>query len=110
MANNLVNRDAFIIIGIDESNDFSIKDISDDCNRKDTAKLEHECIFKSLYHFVKKNEVQSVPECFTTIFDPLLELIATTNISIWTACSEPMNKLIRASIAAGMANHEKYAE
>ena len=39
MANNLVNRDAFIIIGIDESNDFSIKDISDDCNRKDTAKL-----------------------------------------------------------------------
>lgn len=39
MANNLVNRDAFIIIGVDESNDFSIKDISDDCNRKDTAKL-----------------------------------------------------------------------
>lgn len=33
MANNLVNRDAYIIIGVDESSDYSINDISADNNR-----------------------------------------------------------------------------
>ncbi|GKH48180.1 DNA-binding protein [Oscillospiraceae bacterium] len=39
MANNLENRDAYIIIGIDEENDFLIRDVSNDPNRKNTQKM-----------------------------------------------------------------------
>ena len=39
MANNLKNRDAYIIIGIDEENDYSICDISEDANRRNTQNL-----------------------------------------------------------------------
>lgn len=39
MANNLVNREAYIIIGIDESNDFSMVNVKEDSNRKNTQKL-----------------------------------------------------------------------
>lgn len=39
MANNLENRDAYIIIGIDEENDFNFIDISEDINRKNTQML-----------------------------------------------------------------------
>lgn len=39
MANNLVNRDAYIIIGIDEENDYSLCDVSDDPNRKSTQNV-----------------------------------------------------------------------
>ena len=36
MANNLENKDAYIIIGIDEANDFRVIDITNDPNRKST--------------------------------------------------------------------------
>ena len=36
MANNLENRDAYIIIGIDEENDYKIENVKDDINRKNT--------------------------------------------------------------------------
>lgn len=39
MANNLVNRDAYIIIGVDEDNDYNFNDVSDDCNRKNTQNI-----------------------------------------------------------------------
>ncbi|MFW5411975.1 ATP-binding protein [Aerococcus urinaeequi] len=39
MSNNLVNRDAYIIIGIDEENGYSINDVANDSNRKNTQKL-----------------------------------------------------------------------
>jgi len=39
MSNNLVNRDAYIIIGIDEENDYSINDVQNDSNRKNTQKI-----------------------------------------------------------------------
>lgn len=39
MANNLENREAYIIIGIDEDNDFNINDIVNDPNRKNTQKV-----------------------------------------------------------------------
>lgn len=39
MANNLYNRDAYIIIGVDEENDCSIVDVKDDNNRKNTQML-----------------------------------------------------------------------
>lgn len=39
MANNLENRDAYIIIGVDEDNDFLACDISNDANRRNTQKL-----------------------------------------------------------------------
>jgi hypothetical protein len=39
MANNLVNRDCYIIIGVDESNDFSVCDINTDPNRRNTLDL-----------------------------------------------------------------------
>lgn len=39
LANNLVNRDCYIIIGVDEETDYSICDVSDDPNRKNTQKL-----------------------------------------------------------------------
>lgn len=39
MANNLVNRDAYIIIGVDEEQDFSIRDVRDDSNRKNTQMM-----------------------------------------------------------------------
>ena len=38
-ANNLVNRDCYIIIGIDEEKDYSIVDVINDTNRKNTQKL-----------------------------------------------------------------------
>lgn len=34
MANNLVNRDAYIIIGVDEENDYSFSSVKSDPNRK----------------------------------------------------------------------------
>ena len=39
MANNLENRDAYIIIGIDEEHDFCVNDISNSANRKVTQML-----------------------------------------------------------------------
>ena len=36
MSNNLVNRDAYIIIGIDVEDDYSINDVLNDSNRKNT--------------------------------------------------------------------------
>lgn len=39
MANNIENRDAYIIIGIDEENDFSITSIEEDNNRRNTQNL-----------------------------------------------------------------------
>lgn len=39
MANNLVNRDAYIIIGIDEENDYSVHDVLHDNNRRNTQQL-----------------------------------------------------------------------
>lgn len=39
MANNLVNRDAYIIIGINEEDDFSVCDIRQDTNRRNTQQL-----------------------------------------------------------------------
>ena len=39
MSNNLSNRTAYIIIGIDEQQDYSIVDVSRDPNRKNTQKL-----------------------------------------------------------------------
>ena len=38
-ANNLVKRDCYIIIGIDEEKDYSIVDVINDTNRKNTQKL-----------------------------------------------------------------------
>ena len=39
MANNLENRDAYIIIGVDEENDYSLVDVTTDVNRKNTQKM-----------------------------------------------------------------------
>lgn len=39
MANNLSNRDAYIIIGVDEENEYKIKDVNSDPNRKDTQNI-----------------------------------------------------------------------
>lgn len=39
MANNLENRDAYIIVGIDEENNFRFIDVSKDSNRKNTQML-----------------------------------------------------------------------
>jgi len=39
MANNLVDRDCYIIIGVDEENDFKITDVSSDENRKNTQNI-----------------------------------------------------------------------
>lgn len=38
-ANNLANRDCYIIIGVDEENNYCLNDISGDPNRKDTQKI-----------------------------------------------------------------------
>lgn len=38
-ANNLVNSDCYIIIGVDEENDYAVCDIKADLNRKNTQKL-----------------------------------------------------------------------
>ena len=39
MANNLFNRDAYLIIGVDEENDFRIRDVSDNQHRRNTQSL-----------------------------------------------------------------------
>ena len=39
MANNLENRDAYIIIGVDEEKDYSLINMKLDVNRKNTQKL-----------------------------------------------------------------------
>ena len=39
MANNMKNRDAYIIIGIDEENDYRVNDLSDAENRKSTQMI-----------------------------------------------------------------------
>lgn len=39
MANNLQNHDAYIVIGIDEENGFSIVDVKEDPNRKNTQNI-----------------------------------------------------------------------
>ena len=39
MSNNLSNRDAYIIIGIDEENDFETVSVADDSNRKNTQNI-----------------------------------------------------------------------
>ena len=38
-ANNLVNRDCYIIIGVDQENDYGIVDITSDSNRKNTQNI-----------------------------------------------------------------------
>lgn len=39
MANNLENRDAYIIIGIDEEQEYAVSDVSSDSNRRNTQML-----------------------------------------------------------------------
>lgn len=39
MANNLCNHEAYIIIGVDEENGYSIVDVNDDSNRKNTQNI-----------------------------------------------------------------------
>lgn len=39
MANNLYNRDSYIIIGVDEENDYRIASVENDPNRKNTQKI-----------------------------------------------------------------------
>lgn len=39
MANNLSNRDAYIIVGVDEENDYSFSSVKSDPNRKNTQQL-----------------------------------------------------------------------
>lgn len=39
MANNLHNRAAFIIIGVDEEQDYAVVDVKTDPNRKNTQKM-----------------------------------------------------------------------
>ena len=39
MANNLVNKDAYIIIGVDEEKNYSIKSVEGDVNRRNTQNL-----------------------------------------------------------------------
>lgn len=39
MANNLSNRDSYIIIGVDEENDYSFSSVMDDPNRRNTQQL-----------------------------------------------------------------------
>lgn len=39
MANNLVNKDAYLIIGVDEESDYSLVDMSEDNNRKNTQMI-----------------------------------------------------------------------
>lgn len=39
MANNLDSKDAFIIIGVDEENDYNIRDVKSDEGRKNTQKI-----------------------------------------------------------------------
>ncbi len=39
MANNLENRDAYIVIGVDEENDYSIVDAKSDANRRNTQQI-----------------------------------------------------------------------
>ena len=39
MANNMEDRDAYIIIGVDEENDYGINDLSNSENRKNTQKM-----------------------------------------------------------------------
>lgn len=39
MANNLHNRNAYIIIGVDEEHDYAVVDVKDDPNRKNTQKI-----------------------------------------------------------------------
>ena len=39
MANNLENRDAYIIIGVDEERDYSLMNVKLDVNRKNTQKI-----------------------------------------------------------------------
>lgn len=39
MANNLSNRDAYIIVGVDEENDYSFSSVKNDSNRRNTQQL-----------------------------------------------------------------------
>ncbi len=39
MANNLANSDAYIIIGVDEENDYTINDMQNDMNRRNTQNI-----------------------------------------------------------------------
>ena len=39
MSNNLCNRSAYIIIGVDQENDYSIVDVQSDCNRRNTQQI-----------------------------------------------------------------------
>lgn len=39
MANNLANRDVYIIIGVDEENDYSFSSVKSDSNRRNTQQL-----------------------------------------------------------------------
>ena len=48
MANNLSNHDGLIIIGVDEENDYSICDVTNDSNRRRTKTSLHFCVRKNL--------------------------------------------------------------
>lgn len=39
MANNLMNRDAYIIVGVDENDNYSVHDVRQDTNRRNTQQL-----------------------------------------------------------------------
>lgn len=39
MANNLENKDAYIIVGVDEENDYIVKDVRSDENRRNTQMI-----------------------------------------------------------------------
>ena len=39
MSNNLVNKDSYIIIGVDEENDYNLVDLTQDVNRKNTQNI-----------------------------------------------------------------------
>lgn len=39
MSNNLVNKDSYIIIGVDEENDYNLVDVTKDINRKNTQNI-----------------------------------------------------------------------
>ncbi|UWO54344.1 ATP-binding protein [Catenibacterium mitsuokai] len=57
MANNIENRDAYIIIGIDEKNDFSIVDVEEDkCETKINQNVQKKTNLKTSLNNLEKIE------------------------------------------------------
>lgn len=70
MANNLENRDAYIIIGVDESEDYTFCDVTHDPNRRNTQQLVDFLKDKKFAGGIRPTVyVQSlfIPECHVTI-------------------------------------------